>query len=165
MRVRIGADMKELIAAAASLGLILFAALAFSAAIPSNQAQLDAARASGKPTAAFHADWCPTCRAQAPLRKDLRQTPEFSQLTLYIADYDQETDPKKSLGVSRQSTLVVFKRSHEVARSTGHLPNAILTTTDVAHWSADADQDASLVSYSLFRNHAGGPLRRSPALS
>jgi thioredoxin 1 len=112
--------MKELIAAAASLGLILFAALAFSAEVPFNQAQFDAARASGKPIAVvFHADWCPTCRAQAPLLKDLSQNPEFSWLTLYIANYDQEKDLKKSLGVSQQSTLVVFKRGHEVARSTG----------------------------------------------
>jgi len=41
--------MKELIAAATSLGVILFAALAFSAEVPFNQAQFDAARASGKP--------------------------------------------------------------------------------------------------------------------
>lgn len=119
--------MKELIAAAASLGLILFAALAFSAEVPFNQAQFDAARASGKPIAVvFHADWCPTCRAQAPLLKDLIQTPEFSRLTLYIANYDQEKDLKKSLGVSQQSTLVVFKHGHEVARSTGDTNEASL---------------------------------------
>jgi thioredoxin 1 len=112
--------MKELIAAAGWLGLILFSALAFSAEVPFNQAQFDAARASGKPIAVvFHADWCPTCRAQAPLLKDLSQKPEFSRLTLYIANYDQEKDLKKSLGVSQQSTLVVFKQGYEVARSTG----------------------------------------------
>jgi len=121
--------MKELIAAAASLGLILFAALAFSAEVPFNQAQFDAARASGKPIAVvFHADWCPTCRAQAPLLKDLSQTPEFSRLTLYIANYDQEKDLKRSLGVSQQSTLVVFKQGHEVARSTGDTNETSLAT-------------------------------------
>jgi thioredoxin 1 len=119
--------MKELIAAAASLGLILFAALAFSAEVPFNQAQFDAARASGRPIAVvFHADWCPTCRAQAPLLKDLSEKPEFSRLTLYIANYDQEKDLKKSLGVSQQSTLVVFKQGHEVARSTGDTNEASL---------------------------------------
>jgi len=112
--------MKKLIAAATSLGLTLLATLAFSAEVPFNQAQFDAARASGKPIAVvFHADWCPTCRAQAPLLKDLSQKPEFSRLTLYIANYDQEKDLKKSLGVTQQSTLVVFKQGHEVARSTG----------------------------------------------
>ena len=121
--------MKELIAAAASLGLILFAALAFSAEVPFNQAQFDAARASGRPIAVvFHADWCPTCRAQAPLLKDLSEKPEFSRLTLYIANYDQEKDLKKSLGVSQQSTLVVFKQGHEVARSTGDTNQTSLAT-------------------------------------
>jgi thioredoxin 1 len=119
--------MKALIATAASLGLILFAALTFSAEVPFNLAQFDAARASGKPIAVvFHADWCPTCRAQAPLLKDLSQKPEFSRLTLYIANYDQEKDLKKSLGVSQQSTLVVFKQGHEVGRSTGDTNEASL---------------------------------------
>ena len=119
--------MKELIAAAASLGLILFAALAFSAEFPLNQAQFDAARASGKSIAVvFPADWCPTCRAQAPFLKDLSQKPEFSRLALYIANYDQEKDLKRSLGVSQQSTLVVFKQGHEVARSTGDTSEASL---------------------------------------
>ena len=121
--------MKELIAAAASLGLILFAALAFSAEVPFNQAQFDAARASGRPIAVvFHADWCPTCRAQAPLLKDLSQKPDFSRLTLYIANYDQEKDLKKSLGVTQQSTIVVFKQGQEVARSTGDTNQTSLAT-------------------------------------
>jgi thioredoxin 1 len=61
----------------------------------------DAAKASAKPIAlVFPADWCPACRAQAPLLKDLSQKPEFSWLSLCIANYDQEKDLKKSLGVS-----------------------------------------------------------------
>jgi thioredoxin len=112
--------MKALVAAAGSLSLILFAALAFSAEVPFNQAQFDAARTSGSPIAVvFHADWCPTCRAQAPLLKELSRKPEFSRLTLYIANYDQEKTLKRSLGVTQQSTIVVFKQGREVARSTG----------------------------------------------
>jgi thioredoxin 1 len=119
--------MKELIGAAASLGLILFAALALSAEVPFNQAQFAAARASGKPIAVVrHADWCPTCRAQAPLLMDLSQKPEFSWLTPYIADYDQEKDLKKSLVVSQQSTLVVFRQGPEVGCSTGDTNEASL---------------------------------------
>jgi thioredoxin 1 len=112
--------MKVLVTAASSLALILLAALAFSAEVPFNQAQFDAAKASGKPMAVvFHADWCPTCRAQAPLLKDLSEKPEFAQVTLYIANYDAEKSLKKSLGVTQQSTLVVFKGGREVGRSTG----------------------------------------------
>jgi thioredoxin 1 len=119
--------MKILVTAAGSLGFILFAALAFSAEVPFDQAQFDAAKASGKPIAVvFHADWCPTCRAQAPLLKDLSEKPEFSRLTLYIANYDAEKALKKSLGVTQQSTLVVFKQGREVGRDTGDTDEASL---------------------------------------
>jgi thioredoxin 1 len=67
----------------------------------------------------FHADWCPICRAQAPLLKELSQTPELKSLTLFVADFDTEKDLKKSLGVTKQSTVVVFKDGKESARSTG----------------------------------------------
>src|SRR5271163_1840557 len=112
--------MKVLVTAAGSLGLILLAALAFSAEVPFNQAQFDAAKAAGKPLAVvFHADWCPTCRAQAPVLKKLTQTPAFKSLTLYVANFDTEKSLKRTLGVTQQSTIVVFKDGKEVARSTG----------------------------------------------
>jgi thioredoxin 1 len=110
------------IAAAAtfSLMLTLLSTLAVSAEIPFNQAQFDATRAAGKPVAVvFHADWCPTCRAQAPLLKELAQSPELKPVTLYVANFDTEKALKKSLGVTAQSTIVVFKNGREIARSTG----------------------------------------------
>ena len=112
--------MKSPIAAAWSLALVLFAAFALSAETPFDPIQFEAARASGKPVAVvFHADWCPTCRAQAPVLKSLTQAPELKTLTVYIADFDTEKALKKSLGVTQQSTIVVFKGGKEVARSTG----------------------------------------------
>jgi thioredoxin 1 len=112
--------MKSLIAAAFSLTLICFAGFAGAAEVPFDQAQFDSMRAAGKPVAVvFHADWCPTCRAQAPLLKDLAQTPDLKSVTLYIANFDTEKALKKSLGVTKQSTIVVFKNGKESARSTG----------------------------------------------
>jgi thioredoxin 1 len=112
--------MKTARAAAFSLMLTLMSTLALSAEIPFNQAQFDANLAAGKPVAVvFHADWCPTCRAQAPLLKELAQTPQLQTVTVYIANFDTETALKKSLGVTHQSTIVVFNRGREVARSTG----------------------------------------------
>jgi thioredoxin 1 len=112
--------MKSRIAAALSCVLVLFAAVALSAEVPFDQAQFDAARTSGKPVAVvFHADWCPICRAQAPVLKSLTQTPELKTLTVYIANFDTEKALKKSLGVTQQSTIVVFKGGKEIARSTG----------------------------------------------
>jgi thioredoxin 1 len=112
--------MKSPMSLALSFTLVLFAALALSAEVPFDQAQFDGARTSGKPVAVvFHADWCPTCRAQAPVLKSLTQTPELKTLTLYVANFDTEKALKKSLGVTQQSTIVVFKGGKEVARSTG----------------------------------------------
>jgi thioredoxin 1 len=112
--------MKIAAAATFSLMLTLLSTLALSAEIPFNQAQFDATRAAGKPVAVvFHADWCPTCRAQAPVLKELAQSPELKPVTLYVADFDTEKALKKSLGVTTQSTIVVFKNGREIARSTG----------------------------------------------
>ncbi len=112
--------MKSLIATSFSLLLICFSTLAAAVEFPFDQTQFDSMLAAGKPVAVvFHADWCPTCRAQAPLLKDLAQTPDLKSVTLYVANFDTEKALKKSLGVTRQSTIVVFKNGKESARSTG----------------------------------------------
>lgn len=112
--------MKSPIAAVFSVVLGLFATFAFCAELPFTQAQFDAARSAGEPVAVvFHADWCPTCRAQAPVLKELMQTPALKSLTLYVANFDTEKALKKSLGITQQSTIVVFKGGKEIARSTG----------------------------------------------
>src|SRR3979411_354717 len=119
--------MKTLIAAAFAVLLTTFATLSVSAEVPYNQAQFDAMRAAGKPVAVvFHADWCPTCRAQAPLLKELTQTPELKGLTLFVAKFDTEKALKKSRGVTQQSTVVVFKDGKERVRSTGDTQQASL---------------------------------------
>jgi thioredoxin 1 len=110
----------KILAAAALSFFSIFSGRALSAEIPFNQAQFDAARTSGKPIAVvFHADWCPTCRAQAPVLKELAQSPGLKPVTLFVADFDTEKALKKSLGVTKQSTIVVFKDGKERARSTG----------------------------------------------
>jgi thioredoxin 1 len=82
--------------------------------------KLERLLADGRPVVVdFHADWCPTCRAQAPIIKDLLSKPEFRDLTVLVANYDTELPLRKTLKVSQQSTLVVFRHGKEVARSTG----------------------------------------------
>ncbi len=112
--------MKTIAAALCSMMLVLVALPAPSAEVPFDQAQFDSMRAAGKPLAVvFHADWCPTCRAQAPVLEKLTREPAFRSLTLYVANFDTEKALKRSLGVTQQSTIVVFKDGKEVARSTG----------------------------------------------
>src|ERR1700719_2592111 len=105
--------MKSPLAALAVL-LTLLATMSSAAETPFNRAQFDAARAAGKPVAVvFHADWCPTCRAQAPVLKQLMQSPEFKGVTLFVANFDTEKAFKQSLAVTQQSTIVVFKNGKE----------------------------------------------------
>jgi thioredoxin-like negative regulator of GroEL len=112
--------MKSLAAAAYAIMLTFLSTPAFTAETPFDQAQFDTLRAAGKPVAVvFHADWCPTCRAQAPVLKELTQTAQLKPLTLFVANFDTEKGLKRALGVTQQSTVVVFKDGKEVARSTG----------------------------------------------
>jgi thioredoxin 1 len=112
--------MKSFVAAALAVLITAFATVTVAAETPYDQTQFDTLRASGKPVAVvFHADWCPTCRAQAPVLRQLSQIPEFKGITLFVADFDTEKGLKRALGVSKQSTIVVFKGGKESARSTG----------------------------------------------
>ena len=104
--------------AAAGLGFAALAALA--AELPYDKAQFDTALAQGKPVIVdFSASWCPTCKAQKPIVEALMKEKKLEPVTLFVADYDQETALKKQLGVTQQSTFVVFKAGKEVGRSTG----------------------------------------------
>src|ERR1700730_12602388 len=119
--------MKSLVALISAVMLIAIAAPSLAAEVPFSQVQFDSMIAAGKPVAVvFHADWCPTCRAQAPLLKELTQTPELKGLTLLVANFDKEKALKQSLGVTKQSTVVVFKDGKESSRSTGDTQQASL---------------------------------------
>jgi thiol-disulfide isomerase/thioredoxin len=101
---------------------------------PYDKAQFDRDVAEGKPTIVYlHATWCPTCRVQKPIVDRLSDDPQLKQVTIFVADFDKETALKKALRVNQQSTFVVFKQGHEVARSTGQTQEpAIRETFDKA---------------------------------
>lgn len=87
---------------------------------PFTAAELDSAQKAGSSVALhFHADWCPTCRAQDKALETLKNDPTLKNVTLLQADYDQEKALKKALNIRTQSTFVVFKGKTEVARSAG----------------------------------------------
>jgi thioredoxin 1 len=101
---------------------VLFASAALAHALdvkPYSAEDLAAAQKANQPVALhFHADWCPTCRAQDKVLQSLKAEPGLN-LTVLRADYDAEKDLKRRLGVRAQSTLVVFKGRQEVARLIG----------------------------------------------
>ncbi|SIT43922.1 Thioredoxin [Paraburkholderia piptadeniae] len=100
--------------------LLLAVVSAFAGEQTFNQAQFDRLNADGKPGIVyFHATWCPTCKVQQPIVDRLAASPEMKDVTIFLADYDKEVALKRALKVTQQSTFVVYKGGHEVARSTG----------------------------------------------
>jgi thioredoxin 1 len=63
------------------------------------------------------APWCPTCKKQRPIVQEIEK--EHPDLVVYEVDFDSAKDVLKRFRVQYQSTLIVFKGSKEVARSTG----------------------------------------------
>lgn len=119
--------MKSLLAAAFAIVLMTHATLSVSAEMPYEPEHFESMRNTGKPFAVvFHADWCPICRAQAPVLKELTQSPEFMGITLFVANFDTEKVLERSLGITKQSTIVVFRDGQESARSTGDTQQAAL---------------------------------------
>jgi thiol-disulfide isomerase/thioredoxin len=90
------------------------------------QALADAEK-SGQPVALhFHADWCPTCKAQAQAFRELQADPQLKDITLLVAHYDDERELKRALNVRAQSMVIVFKGAKETARSGGETKPAKL---------------------------------------
>ena len=87
---------------------------------PYTAAALQRAQAAGKPVAVhFHADWCPTCKAQEKAFDSLRGDPQLKDVTVLVANYDVERDLKQAMNVRSQSVVVVFRGSKETTRIGG----------------------------------------------
>ena len=113
--------LRPLFALAAATATLLAAPLAQSAPIqPFTMAALHAAQAQGRPILVdAYADWCPTCRAQAPTIAALSSDPAFGKLIILRLDYDKQSAEKRSLNIRMQSTLIAFKGATETGRLVG----------------------------------------------
>ncbi len=86
---------------------------------PYTATALAQAQKTGQPIALhFHADWCPTCRAQAQVLQRLQVEPGLN-LTVLVANYDSEKELKRQFKVRAQSTLIVLKGQTETMRLVG----------------------------------------------
>lgn len=113
-----------------SLVLLTLSATVLAGELPFNRAQFEQVQAAGKPVVLFfHADWCPTCRVQQPILQRLSAEPQLQPVTIFVADFDSEVALEKTLHVSQQSTLVVFRQGREVTRSTGQTSEPALRAT------------------------------------
>jgi len=87
---------------------------------PFSVAAFKAAQKAGKPILVdVHADWCPTCRRQAPTIIEISQDPAYSQLIIFKIDFDKQVKEREALNVRKQSTLIVYKGTIEKGRVTG----------------------------------------------
>jgi len=102
-------------------GLLLLTSAAQALTIkPFTSAEFAAAQSAGSAVALhFHADWCPTCKAQSTAFNSLKADPALDKVTLLVADYDKEKTLKKQMNVRVQSVVIVFKGKAEVARDGG----------------------------------------------
>ncbi|HPI62160.1 thioredoxin family protein [Zoogloea sp.] len=119
--------MKTLTRLLATATLTLAASAASALDIqPYTPQALAAAQQAGKPVALhFHADWCPTCRAQEKVFNSFKAEPGLD-LPLLVVDYDKERALKQSLKVRTQSTVIIYRGTRETARVAGETDEARL---------------------------------------
>jgi len=92
-----------------------------------DDAKFEAQLSSGKPVlVVVHAPWCPTCRAQSAVLNDLFANDTYKTITYLIVDFDSQKEVLKKFNISRQSTLVVYKKGKEVARSIGATSSSVI---------------------------------------
>ncbi len=96
------------------LSFFLLQSLLFAAGKPYSQTEFDKLNKEGKPIVLHvHAKWCSTCATQDPILNSLMKLNEFKNLTFFNVDYDTSKDLLKTLRVSRQSAIIVFKQGKE----------------------------------------------------
>lgn len=119
--------MKSLRHVLAVLALLLSFGSAHALNIqPYSPAALQAAQQAGQPVALhFHADWCPTCRAQDKVFQSFKGDAGLP-LTLLVVNYDKERELRRELKVRAQSTLIVYRGTQETRRSGGETEAAAL---------------------------------------
>lgn len=108
----------------------LLLVLAVAVALPSaasaaefrafDQAAFAAAQSAGRPILVeVAADWCPTCRAQAPIIRETATDPAFANMVVFRIDFDRQRDAWRGLGARRQSTLIAYAGARETDRAVG----------------------------------------------
>lgn len=98
-------------------GICALPALAW-AGQPFDAKAFQASQAAGKSILIdVTAPWCPTCKRQRPIVQQIEK--DRPDLVVYEVDFDSAKDVLKQLRVQNQSTLIVFRGTNEMGRSTG----------------------------------------------
>lgn len=107
--------------AVAAIAIVIASGFAGAfAATPYSEAAFKAAQASGAPILVeIHANWCSTCKAQAPIISELTAQEKFKNVKVFRIDFDSQKSDVQKLRAQSQSTLIMFKGQSEVGRSVG----------------------------------------------
>lgn len=94
-----------------------------------SKAAFDRAMQAGQPVIVHvHADWCPTCKRQQPILRQISQAGQLNGVMTLTSSFDNDKAFNQANRVTSQSTIIVFKGGKEVGRSTGATDaNAIRT--------------------------------------
>ncbi len=107
-----------ILAIAAFFVAIPAAASAQATFVEYSESGFRAAQAEGRTIIVdVHADWCPTCRAQAPILRELRDDPRLADALFIRVDFDSERAFLRAHRIPRQSTILVFNGREEAGRS------------------------------------------------
>ncbi len=117
--------MKSLLKPLLLVSSLLIAGAAFAEPAAFSQSSFNQLQIAGKSILVeVHAPWCPTCRAQAPVVDMLLKKKEYQSINILRVDFDSQKEALKAFNVSKQSTLIVYKGSKEMGRSTGDTSSA-----------------------------------------
>lgn len=87
---------------------------------PFTEQAFHAAQAKDQPIVVFvEASWCPTCAQQRPILAKLLTQPAFRDLVVYDVDFDRQKAVVRQMGVTMQSSFIVFHGRTLEGRSTG----------------------------------------------
>ena len=116
--------MFRLFALIAVIGALVVGGMQLSAQASSSgwqtydEAEFVIAQGKGKTIVVdVYADWCPTCRAQAPILEQLRKERQDGNTLFVKVNFDKEKAFLRDHRIPRQSTVLVFKGKKEVVRS------------------------------------------------